>query len=112
MIREAAPRATWSSTKQTGFVVATALLGIVSWSICAGAIAFVNSGAFNDASAYDAGHTAARYALNLGGSIGALVGAGFSASRADREGLVTGQAGWITAGVLVLFFIAAGMGAK
>lgn len=116
MIKEAARQTGWSVVrivKQIGFVVATALLGIVTWSICAGVIALIKSGAFNDASAYHAGEIAARYALNLGGSIGALVGAGFSASRPENKaGAIPGLAGWITAGVLVLFFVAAGMGAK
>jgi hypothetical protein len=116
VIREVAPSNGWfivEIMKQIGFVVAAAAFGIITWGLCAGVLALVKSGALNDASAYQAGQTGARYALNLGGSIGALIGAWFSASRSDgADGRVPGLAGWITAGVLVLFFVAAGLGAK
>jgi hypothetical protein len=102
-----------SVLKQVGFVVAAALLGIVVWALADGLTTLVRSGSFNDHSAALAGQHAARYALRIGGCVGALIGAWFNAQYPRNQAFrFPGLAGWITAGVLVLFFLVASMGAK
>jgi hypothetical protein len=102
-----------SALRDTGFVIAAAALGIVAWGIFASLMTLVKSGAFNDMTAFQAGQAAARHALNVGGTIGALIGAFVSARRSkNSEACIPGLAGWIVAVVLTLCFIVAGMGAK
>lgn len=111
MIRENANRSdrpVAAAMGDTGVVAVSAIVGIIAWALLAGMIALMNAGTVNDASAYHAGQLAARYALNVGGTTGAVIGAIIATRRSGGRNL----AGWGTAGLLALFFILAGMGAK
>ena len=99
--------------KQVGFVLAAAFLGIVAWGVVSSVSGLVSSGSFTDQSTQRVGQNAARYALSIGGTLGALVGAWFNAQRPEcQASRRPGLAGWLTAAPLILFFIVAPMGAK
>ena len=97
-----------AAMSDTRVVAVSAILGIIAWALLAGTIALMNADVVNNAMAAHAGQLAARYALNFGGSIGAVVGVIIAIWRSG--GL--SYAAMITAGLLMLFFIRAGMEAK